>query len=250
MIEPTYYVYLHLRKDTGEVFYVGKGTRTPMKQYIRANTISRRNIYWNRIAAKCGGFVVHLVADFYAEEDAFAMEKALIAEYGRQRDGGCLSNLTEGGEGHAGLSPTEQTRKKMSERHRGKPKPEHVRIAVSNAQRGVPNPPEQNRAHALRMTGAGNPNFGTKNSPETIAKRVATRGKKCSGSDHPFFGTKRPQHVIDILREKQSKKVIDRATGHIYSSTKEAAAAVGKSSASLSRWLRGVRPNPTTLEFA
>lgn len=250
MIKPTYYVYLHRRKDTGEVFYVGKGTRTPLKQYIRANTTARRNIYWYRVVAKCGGFDVQLVADFFAEADAFDLEKALIAEHGRQCDGGCLCNLTEGGEGHSGFSPSAETRQKMAERHRGKPKPEHVRLAVSRAQRGVPNPPEQTRAHSLRMTGAGNPNFGTKNSRETIAKRVATRGNKCSGPDHPFFGKKRPQHVIDILRAKQSRQVIDRTTGVTYPSVKDAAAAIGKSGATVSRWLSGQRKNPTALEFA
>ena len=32
----TYFIYVHRRDDTNEVFYVGKGTRTQTKQYSRA----------------------------------------------------------------------------------------------------------------------------------------------------------------------------------------------------------------------
>ncbi|MEX2517534.1 MAG: NUMOD3 domain-containing DNA-binding protein [Gammaproteobacteria bacterium] len=250
MIERTFFVYTHSRPDTNEVFYVGKGTRTRLKQYIRATTTVRRNIYWRRIVKKAGWFNVKIFADFFDECDAFAYERELIALYGRRVDGGTLCNLTSGGEGHAGLSPSAETRLKMSKSNRGIPKSEYVKQAVSLAQRGVPNPPEQNLAHSIRMSGPSNPNFGKKNSPETIAKRVATRGNKCSGESHPFYGKKRPQHVIDVLREKQSRAVIDNATGTIYPTVQDAATAFGKASSTISRWLHGHRRNPTSLEFA
>lgn len=175
MIERTYFVYRHRRPDTGAVFYIGKGCRTALKKYIRANTTSRRNIHWCRVVEKAGGFIAEVLIDFYAEADALAYEQALIAEYGRSNYGGALCNITAGGEGQCGLVMPPEWRAKIAAAHRGRPKPEHVKRAVSAAQRGVPNPPEQVRQHALRMTGAGNPNFGKKNSPETIAKRVATR---------------------------------------------------------------------------
>lgn len=250
MTDRTYFVYQHRRPDTGAVFYVGKGCRTALKKYIRANTTSRRNIHWWRIVEKAGGFIVEVLIDFYEEADALSYEQVLIAEYGRSNLGGILCNITAGGEGQCGVAQTPEWRAKIAAANRGKPKPEHVKRAVSDAQRGVPNPPEQVRLHALHMMGAGNPNFGKKNSAETIARRVATRGKKCSGADHPFFGKKRPQHVIDILRAKQSRPVIDRATGVTYPSVKDAAAAIGKSGTTVSRWLLGHRPNPTSLEFA
>lgn len=249
MIERTYFVYQHRRPDTGAVFYIGKGCRTPLKKYIRAKTTSRRNIHWQRVVEKAGGFIVEVLIDFYDEADALAYEQNLIAEHGRANLGGILCNITAGGEGQSGVVMSPEWRAKIAAANKGRPKPDHVKRAVSAAQKGVPNPPEQIRAHAIRMTGAGNPNFGIKNSPETIAKRVATRGNKCSGADHPFFGKKRPQHVIDVLREKQSRPVIDRATGVRYASIKEAAASVGKSLTTVSRWLSGARPNPTTLEL-
>lgn len=250
MIDRTYFVYQHRRPDTGAIFYIGKGCRTALKKYIRANTTSRRNIHWQRVVEKAGGFIVEVLIDFYDEADALSYEQALIAEYGRSNLGGILCNITAGGEGQCGVVMTPEWRAKIGAANRGRPKPEHVKAAVSAAQRGIPNPPEQVRAHALRMTGAGNPNFGIKNSAETIAKRVVTRGDKCSGESHPFFGKKRPQHVIDVLRAKQSKPVIDSATGAIYATLADAAMACGKSSTTVSRWLTGRRHNPTTLRFA
>lgn len=250
MIDRTYFVYQHRRPDTGEIFYIGKGCRTPLKKYIRANTTSRRNIHWKRVVEKVGGFIVEVLVDFFEEGDALAFEQEMIAAYGRSNFGGILCNITAGGEGQSGVVMPTEVRAKIAAANRGRPKPVHVRAAVSAAQRGVPNPASQNAAHSIRMTGAGNPNFGAKNSAATIAKRVATRGNKCSGAAHPFFGVKRPQHVVDVLREKQSKPVIDRVTGVKYSSVKEAAAIIGKSTATVSRWLTGVRTNPTNLEFA
>lgn len=250
MIEARFFVYEHRRADTGEVFYVGKGKWTPLKRYIRASTTSKRNIHWKRIVAKAGGFTHHVIVEFLAEPDALADEVQRIASYGRRNIGGVLCNITAGGEGQSGIVMSEGTKQKIAAAHIGRPKPEHVKAAVSAAQRGVPNPPEQTRAHAVRMTGAGNPNFGKKNSAETIAKRVATRGNKCSGAEHPFFGKKRPESVLQKLRDANNRRVVDRATGTVYQSVGDAAKAVGKARSTVSRWLSGGRPNPTTMELA
>ena len=112
MIEPTYFIYLHRRNDTGEIFYVGKGTRTSKKQYERAYVIEKRSAFWSAIVAKAG-HAVELVADFFHEADAFALERDLIAAYGRRADGGILCNLTLGGDGSSGLHPSLETRAKL-----------------------------------------------------------------------------------------------------------------------------------------
>lgn len=249
MTEARFFVYEHRRLDTGEVFYVGKGKWTPLKRYIRAATTSKRNAHWKRIVAKADGFSHHVVSEHALESDALAEEVRRIASYGRSNIGGVLCNITAGGEGQSGTAMSESTKQKIAAAHRGRAKPAHVRAAVSAAQRGVPNPVEQVRAHAIRMTGAGNPNFGKKNSAETIAKRVATRGDKCSGANHPFFGKKRPESVVQKLREANSRPVVDRATGVVYPSVGDAAKAIGKAHSTVSRWLRGARLNPTSLRF-
>lgn len=247
-----FYVYEHRRADTGEVFYVGKGTYTTIKKYIRARTHARRNQWWRRIVAK-HGLIVDIYANTTSEALAFEIEKALIAQHGRLLDGGPLCNLTGGGEGHCGLSPSQETREKMAVHMLGTTRTKAQRLAVSLAQRGVPNPPDQNRAHSIRMSGPGNPKYGKKDSPETIAKRSASMKGKLAGPKHPFFGKPRPASVIAKMSGGNSwmaRRVIDRSSGRIYWCAKDAAKACGVASSTMSRWLRGTRRNPTMLEFA
>lgn len=232
------------------MFYVGKGTWTSNKKYIRASTTCKRNVHWKRIVAKYGDFTHEIIAEFDNEQDAFNKEIELIKLYGRSIDGGILCNMTLGGEGHFGLKQSEETKLKKSISMSGKVRSQAHCEAISKAKKGYIPRKEVCDAHSKRMTGSGNPNFGTKNSQETISKRIATRGKKCSGDSHPFYGKKRPQHVVDILREKQSKKVLDKVTGQVYGSIKEAASAIGKSHVTVWRWLSGERANNSSLEFA
>lgn len=84
------YVYGHYRKDTGELFYVGKGTGR------RAWSKRGRNGYWHNVV-NTYGYEVKIIHDNLTEEDAFDKEKELIAEVG-------LSNLTNMAEGGMGMS--------------------------------------------------------------------------------------------------------------------------------------------------
>lgn len=100
-----FYVYLYLREDATP-YYVGKG----------------RN---NRAFSKTGRSI-HIPSDksrivFYAEnlteDEAFALEKELIAKYGRKDNGtGILRNLTDGGDGVSGWIVKDEIKIKISER--------------------------------------------------------------------------------------------------------------------------------------
>lgn len=245
-----FYVYTHTRPDTREVFYVGKGTFTAKRQYKRAHSRERRGPHWRRIVTKAGAPIVEIVAVTVREALAFAIERAFIALYRRTCDGGTLCNVTLGGEGTAGHSPSETTRAKMSMAATGKRRTAAQRMAVSLAQRGVPNHPEQNRRHSLRMTGNGNPWFGKKQPPEMGAKKAASMRGKLAGSRHPFWGKRRSERVRLRLSAVNSRAVRDRLTGESFASARAAALARGVSETALSRWLRGLRANPTSLEFA
>ena len=97
-----FYVYVHARKDTGSIFYVGKGRNG------RAWYKHGRNEYWNRVVKK-HGFTVTIIRDGMTERDALDLEIDMISRIGRDN----LCNLTDGGEGLSGYSPTEETREKM-----------------------------------------------------------------------------------------------------------------------------------------
>lgn len=98
-----FYVYLHRKKTTGEVFYVGKGTRW------RAGNKVQRNIFWKRVVKK-HGLIVEIVERNIQEWYALELERDLIAYYGRRDIGtGCLVNLTDGGEGSSGYKHTKNS---------------------------------------------------------------------------------------------------------------------------------------------
>lgn len=92
------YVYQHIRLDTNEVFYVGIG-----KTKYRAYNKSTRNNYWKRIVNKAG-YLVEIITEDITWEEACQKEKELIKYYGRRNKGsGTLVNMTDGGEGYAGM---------------------------------------------------------------------------------------------------------------------------------------------------
>lgn len=99
-----FYVYEHIRPDTNQVFYVGKGSG------YRAGITQHRNQYWQNIVSKAGGFNVRKIVQNVDEELAFLAEEERIDQL--KRLGYKLANLTSGGEGVA--NPSEETRKKLS----------------------------------------------------------------------------------------------------------------------------------------
>jgi hypothetical protein len=84
-----YYVYKHIRLKDGSTFYIGKGKGD------RMYSADRRNVYWKRIVEKDGGFTAKLVKENLTNDEAFDLEKKLIAEIGIDN----LTNMTEGGSG-------------------------------------------------------------------------------------------------------------------------------------------------------
>jgi len=92
-----YYVYLHRERDTGEVFYVGKGHGR------RAWQKTNRNDLWKkRIEILGDGWDVEIVADDLGELAAFELEFSLVEKYGGcAAEGGTLTNWISGGGGNS-----------------------------------------------------------------------------------------------------------------------------------------------------
>ena len=109
-----YYVYHHLKADTKEIFYVGKGKSN------RMNGHQGRNNYWKNTVKK-HGFVAEKLFDGLDEELALLTEIEIIDIY--KRRGINLVNMTNGGEGTSGITYTmkNETKKKLSEKAKGRP---------------------------------------------------------------------------------------------------------------------------------
>lgn len=90
------YVYEHIRKDNGVVFYVGIGSDNSFK---RAFITVGRNYLWNKIVNQTD-YEIRIVERNISWEEACLIECDLISKYGRlDLDNGTLTNLTSGGEG-------------------------------------------------------------------------------------------------------------------------------------------------------
>ena len=116
-----FYTYLWLRDD-GTPYYVGKGIK---RRPFRKSSPSKDRI---------------ILQEWDLECEAFEAEKFLISFYGRKdRDTGCLRNLTDGGEGTVGWIPSQSFREKQSKIHKGvkkSPWTEERKKAQSDARQG------------------------------------------------------------------------------------------------------------------
>jgi hypothetical protein len=106
-----YYVYLHRKKDTNEIFYVGKGKN---KRHLEE---SNRNQYWHNVVGK-HGFISEFVIENVDEEFALLIEQELIDKY--KKNNIRLVNLTNGGEGVSGLKHSPSVKKTLSEKALGR----------------------------------------------------------------------------------------------------------------------------------
>lgn len=212
-----HYVYFHIRNDTQEVFYVGKGKRG------RAHESKNRSEHWKRIVEK-HGYTVFVVASCMTDDDAKELEKDFIAEFGRADLGcGLLINRTDGGEGSVGIIVSQEARKLLS-RHASLPRSKAWIDSIRKARKNGGNGGVVKRGDLLDTE--WRKNLG-------LAKL---------GSKNPMYGkTGKNSHI--------SKKVIDKKTGVLYDSVTIAAENNGYKMKTLYNWLSGFRPNPTSLEF-
>jgi hypothetical protein len=88
-----FYVYGHINPQTGEVFYIGKGSGN------RKDSKYKRSIWWNNYVNKYG-FESIIFEENLTEKDALEIEKYWIDRIGRKHLGtGPLINMTGGGDG-------------------------------------------------------------------------------------------------------------------------------------------------------
>ena len=143
----SFYVYEHTRNDTGEVFYVGKGSGKRLN--IGKSGGGKRNPYWKNIVAKAGGFEARKIVDNVDNELANLAEIERIDQL--RRLGYKLANITDGGDGTTGHKLTEDAKRRIVEtraktykkenHHRfgkfGKDNPQYGRKQSAEARKGM-----------------------------------------------------------------------------------------------------------------
>lgn len=68
-------VYIHKRKDTNQIFYIGQGLLT------RARCATRKIKAWNDTVKEAGGFTFEIYKDKLTKPEALSLELELIAKY-------------------------------------------------------------------------------------------------------------------------------------------------------------------------
>lgn len=205
----SFYVYEHIRKDTGEVFYVGKGSGD------RCTNKRGRNIYWHRVVKKSNGFCVKKLIESVDEEFAFLVEIERIDQLKKLNIQ--LTNLTFGGEGVSGHIHTKEAKTKMSKAQLGKPKgpmKESTKKKLSLIKTGV----SKGAMSAETKRKIQIANIGSKHSKESYAQMaMKKRGVKLteehkktlsilfSGKNNPNYGKKHSDSAKEKIRQTRLK---------------------------------------------
>lgn len=183
-----YYTYLHLKADTGEIFYVGKG----MASRKRAESHFNRTKYWRNVVAK-HGLVVKIAAYWEHELDAFAHECLLISSL--RGMGVCLVNLTDGGDGLRGYRHSEEFRKWQADRVHTLFKDSSYSERHGQAQKARFADPAARTAHGEKIRSAW--------TQEKRALAAITQRQRFATQGHPR--RKATEEVIDqMVRLRQS----------------------------------------------
>jgi hypothetical protein len=107
----THFVYSHIRPDTEQIFYIGKGTSR------RVDSALGRSQYWNNVVNKANGFKSTILAKCDDESIALGYEKILIKKL--REEGIKLCNITNGGEGVSGYKHSAEALEKIKKNSLG-----------------------------------------------------------------------------------------------------------------------------------
>jgi hypothetical protein len=112
-----FYTYIHIRPDTNEPFYVGKGKGR------RHKTKTGRNQYWHNVVNKNNGvFESKIIFEGLTEKEALLKEFEVEKEL--KEKGYNLVNLAEtGNSGPVGVSRTEEHKQSLSKATKGRVSP-------------------------------------------------------------------------------------------------------------------------------
>jgi hypothetical protein len=226
-----FYVYIHRKKTTKEVFYVGKG------KFNRAYEKTSRNKFWRSIVLK-HGFIVEFVETGLQEWYAFELEQNLISYYGRRDCGeGSLVNATEGGEGTTGHFWSDELKEWRRQKTIEQFKDPAMRKKVSLARKG------RKLTEKHRLSSIAALERGKEKQKETVSYLLKEKWKDPEFRQKMInmsLSKQMAQESRDKIAAALSKPVL-RSDGVIFKSAAEAGRVLGKSHAKISMVANGKR---------
>jgi group I intron endonuclease len=198
-LEQKFYVYQHVRPDTGEVFYVGKGCGK------RAINFNNRGRYWDNVRNKAGGVIVEYVAEGLDEELSLLAEQECIDVY-RMR-GVRLTNVCEGGTGATGRKASEETKQRIGQANRHSPKARGEAHGMYG-KKHTPEAIERMKQNRPSIKGEKHHFYGKHHSDDSRKKISEARRGKCAGEENPFYGkTHSPESIAKIVAKTKGRVV-------------------------------------------
>lgn len=204
-----FYIYEHVRVDTNEVFYIGKGTVNKNNPYGRSREKSRRSDLWKKIINKTD-YKVNIVFEHESEIVVFDKERELIKKYGRKDLGlGPLVNFTDGGDGTSGAIRSDEFKQKVSEYHTNKQVSEETKqlLRKKRAEQVITEEHRKNISNGLMGKTKGKP------SPLKGIKKPKEVGEKISKSKTGHEVTKETRLKLSLKLKGNTRqtnsKVLD-----------------------------------------
>lgn len=253
-----FYIYLHSRNDTGEVFYIGKGSKR------RAWSHKNRNPHWKHIVDK-HGYQVAIHSHQDTESESFDAEKLLISEY--RKNGAKIVNMTDGGDGVSGCKRNTAQRKANSDLHKAIAatpegmaqimraarslynKPESVALAISKRTATMRTPEYRANMSEIARAIASRPGQREKSS-NAAKKRFSKPGALANLSQLGFERFSTQEAKDKSAAQHGTKPFICHQNGQTFVNQATACRVLGVSSACLSKTLRGLKSSVKGFTFS
>lgn len=169
-----YYVYAHIRLDSNEIFYIGKGSENRAFSYLN------RNSYWHNIV-NAFDYRVEILKSDMSEKEAFCEEVRFITEHKP------IANFTIGGTGGDTFSKLPEFKKEeIRDKARTRAIQPNSGIAkAAKLRKGKTKDTDSGllcmaEHHSIAFSGEGNPMYGkshwnnsTDEQKEDIKKRIS-----------------------------------------------------------------------------
>jgi len=200
---PIFYVYQHLRADTKEVFYVGKGMGR------RAIDKTHRSTYWKNIVAKYG-YIVEYLKENITEPESLALEIATINKY--RKNGHTIINMTDGGDGTTGYFHTDEHKQMMSTKLSGENNPRYGKVGTRKGAVASVETIEKLRESHLGKTLPEEQKKKIRESTKTARAGIKTLG---------MTGRKHSEETLKKMREKALGRKMSQEVRDKISATKK-----------------------------
>jgi len=224
MNDNRFYVYLLKDSRNGEIFYVGKGTKSRKDAHTCKSSLKIKSMKNNKIKNILNGgatVIAEIHTNNITSEQACELEISLIKQYGRKDIGtGILTNHTSGGDsgapGHK-MTPEQYAefieRMKINPPMKGKKHSEQSKIKMKAYQSKREGPTAETREKLSKTKlGMNNPNYnkpgtmlGRKHSPEALMKIKANRAMRCSPTKGKKFPRVQCNHCSAEFNIRKSK---------------------------------------------